>query len=188
MHSYIKISKMCVLYMSEFVWSSNSLPRNTVFNPGGLLCIQMPSYRYRNSHYENKRISRPSHLYNGNSISGEGGGGMSLYWNGARLTWFIPTFQWRVDVSCLLVPTTYRMFIMRFERSRVTIVNYLQCTKRALHMARVFFVLLRFGVCGLLSYPREILHWHWDNHTIAPLMVMLTSSIWVYQSCRPTRK
>ena len=36
----------------------------------GRLNIKMPFYRYRNSHYRDKMISRPSYLYNGNPHQG----------------------------------------------------------------------------------------------------------------------
>ena len=31
----------------------------------------MPSYQYRDSHYKNKMVSRPSYFYNGNAYTGK---------------------------------------------------------------------------------------------------------------------
>ena len=36
------------------------------WQPGGLVNLQMLSYRYRSSHYKDKTVSRPSYLYDGN--------------------------------------------------------------------------------------------------------------------------
>ena len=36
---------------------------------GSRLNIKTPSYQYRNSHYEDMTVSRPSHLYNGSLLS-----------------------------------------------------------------------------------------------------------------------
>ena len=39
-------------------------PQGRCFN------IKTPSYQYMNSHHRDKRVSRPSHLHNGNHYSG----------------------------------------------------------------------------------------------------------------------
>ena len=41
--------------------------------PGGRLNIKMPSYQYRDSHYKDKTVSRPSYLYNRNILTWKDG-------------------------------------------------------------------------------------------------------------------
>ena len=42
-----------------------------MLNPGDLLNTKMPSYQYRDSHYKDKTVSRPSYLYDGNPLHGK---------------------------------------------------------------------------------------------------------------------
>ena len=52
-------------------------------SPWGRLNIRMSSYQYRDSHYKDKTVSRPSYLYNGNTISGKT---TSFYWKGVLVS------------------------------------------------------------------------------------------------------
>ena len=45
--------------------------------PESTFNIKMSSYKYRDSHYKDKMVVKPSHLYNGNSYTGKM---TSLYW------------------------------------------------------------------------------------------------------------
>ena len=62
--------------MHSFVILRNQLPvylnRETLLRRyGASLNIKMSSYQYRNSHYIDKPVSRPSYLYNWNPIPGK---------------------------------------------------------------------------------------------------------------------
>ena len=47
-------------------------------------------------------------------------------------------------------------------------------------------VLLLFDTGWFYPYPSGFLHWHWGNHTIAPVPVKEPSRIWVNVSCELT--
>ena len=66
---------MSRLYLVE-VFACGTYRRQTctltsVARPGGCLDIKMSSYQYRNSHYKDNTVFRPSYLYNGNPIPGK---------------------------------------------------------------------------------------------------------------------
>ena len=46
--------------------------------PGARLNIKIPYYRYKNSHYKDKTVSRPSYFHNENPTPGK----VVLYWDG----------------------------------------------------------------------------------------------------------
>ena len=70
--------------------------------PVDRLNIKTWSYQYRNNHYEDKTVSRPSYLHNGNPISGKA----ILYWDGA---WW-PLLGWLFLYPIILAKSLHRIW------------------------------------------------------------------------------
>ena len=61
----------------------------------------------------------------------------------------------------------------------------LQCHQwqQCWHNGNSQFSLLGFGTSWFYPYPLGLLHWHWGNHTIAPVPVKQPWRIWVNRLC-----
>ena len=82
------------------------------FIPWGRLNIDMPSYQYRDYHYKDKTVMRPSYLYNGNLHTWKDGLNFEI---GAWC--FLSHWPWCVDVSI--------MFPVKQFESHYNVVNFL---------------------------------------------------------------